>query len=68
MAHTKKLLVFLLIIFASSTLSGYYSNESVAENNKTEYRRKKGKVGKDGRYKRRRGLFGKKSACDCPEH
>lgn len=61
----KKIAFILLLSIFSSQMSTAIAKEVDQSSLKV---RKKGKKGKDGRYKKKKGLFGKKKDCDCPKH
>ncbi|MGR3810135.1 hypothetical protein [Jiulongibacter sp. NS-SX5] len=61
----KKLSIILLFALFTNVSYGC----SVIQPDSYSYaKNKKGKRKKNGRYKKRKGLFGKKKDCGCPKH
>ncbi|WP_157687401.1 hypothetical protein [Jiulongibacter sediminis] len=57
------------IILAFFMLTGVsYSCSVLQPDHITFSKNKRGKRKKNGRYKKRKKLFGKKNDCDCPKH
>lgn len=69
----RKTILILSLIVVSFSIESLAVPAIADVNTQTEQlKRRKGKIGKDGRYKRSKGfmwgLFKRKKECDCPEH